>query len=67
MMSSTICIPRERYEHLIKCEKIVDSEFTEKFSEDFIRSVKESQAEYEKGDYTKIKDKKHRDKIFDEL
>ncbi|NMX22315.1 hypothetical protein C5S30_07870 [ANME-1 cluster archaeon GoMg4] len=26
----TVCIPRERYEYLIKCERLVDMEFEEK-------------------------------------
>lgn len=66
-MDDTICIPRARYKHLVKCEKIVDSEFSEKFSEKFIFEVKESESEYNKGEITRVKDKAKRKKLFNSL
>jgi hypothetical protein len=47
----TVCIPRERYDYLIKCERIVDMEFEEKFSDEFIAEVKESEEAYRRGEY----------------
>ena len=32
----TLCIPRKRYEYRIKCERLVNMEFGEKFSDEFI-------------------------------
>jgi len=46
----TVCIPRERYEYLIKCERLVDMEFEEKFSDAFIAEVKESEEAYGRGE-----------------
>ena len=48
-MSETICIPKERYEFLLNCEKLVDSEFNEKFSKEFLKEVKESEEAFKKG------------------
>jgi len=59
-MSETITIPKEEYDHLVKCKHIVESEFEEKFSEDFIRDIKESEEAYRKGEFVRVKNSKER-------
>lgn len=63
----TICIPTERYEYLIKCERLVDMEFEEKFSKEFIAKVKESEEAYIKGEYIEVKSKEERKELFESL
>ena len=60
----TICIPWERYEYLIKCERLVDMEFEEKFSDEFIAEVKESEEAYARGEYIEVNDREEREKLF---
>ena len=62
-----ICIPKERYEFLIGCERLVDMEFEEKFSKKFIAEVKESEDAYKKGKFVRVKDSKMRKKLFESL
>lgn len=66
-MSETVCIPKERYEYLVKCERLVDMEFEEKFSKEFIDEVKESEDAYTRGDFIKVKNREERKKTFDSL
>ncbi len=66
-MSETICIPKERYEYLVKCERLVDMEFEEKFSREFIDEVKESEEAYKSGDFIKVRNSEERKKTFDSL
>ncbi|KAF5437751.1 hypothetical protein C5S35_02465 [Candidatus Methanophagaceae archaeon] len=64
----TIRSPRKRYEYLIKCERLVDMEFEEKFSDEFIAEVRESEAAYARGEYIEVKDKEERrEKLFESL
>jgi hypothetical protein len=63
----TICIPWKRYEYLIKCERLVDMEFEEKFSDEFIAEVKESEEAYRRGKYIEVKDKEEREKLLESL
>ena len=63
----TICIPRKRYEYLIKCERLVDMEFEEKFSDEFIAEVKESEEAYARGEYIEVKNRREREKLFKSL
>lgn len=67
MTTETITVPREEYEFLMKCRHIVDSEFEEHFSPEFIRAVKESEEAYKKGEVVKVKSAKEREKLFDSL
>jgi hypothetical protein len=66
-MSETICIPKERYEFLLNCEKLVESEFNEKFSKEFLKEVKKSEEAFKKGEYIEVKSSSDRDQIFDSL
>lgn len=66
-MTETVCIPKDRYEFLIGGERLVDMEFDEKVSKKFMQEVKESEDEYRKGGFIKVKDSEHRKKIFDSL
>ncbi|MEA3342701.1 MAG: hypothetical protein U9Q92_00910 [archaeon] len=66
-MDGTICIPKERYEFLIGCERLVDMEFDERFSKKFIMEVRESKEAYNKGEFVKVKDSKDRKKLFESL
>ena len=63
----TICITKERYEYLTKCERLVDMEFEENFSKTFVVEVRESEEAYKKGEYKEVKSKKERKKLFDSL
>ena len=54
-MAKTICIPEERYEYLIGCERLVDMEFEERFAEKFIKEVKESERDYKEGKLKRFK------------
>ena len=64
----TVCIPGERYEYLIKCERLVDMEFEEKFSDEFIAEVKESEEAYRRGEYIGVKNiLGEREKLFESL
>lgn len=67
MAETTICIPKERYEYLTKCERLVDMEFEEKFSREFIAEVRESEEAYKRGEYIEVKNKEERKKIFNSL
>jgi hypothetical protein len=64
MASETISIPREEYELLVRCRHIVQSEFEENFSEQFIKAVKKSEEDYRKGRVVRIKSSKERRKLF---
>ena len=66
-MSETICIPRKRYEFLIECERLVDMEFEEKFSKEFIKEVRESEEAYKKGNFVRIKSAEDRKRLFESL
>ncbi len=66
-MSETVCIPKERYEFLIGCERLVDMEFEERFSKKFIMEVKESKEAYNKGDFVRVEGSKERKKLFESL
>ncbi len=63
----TVCIPRERYEHLVKCERLVAMEFEENFSDEFMAEVKESEEAYERGEYIEVENREERAKLFESL
>ena len=65
MTSKLVTIPKEEYDLLIKCKKIIESDFEEKFSEEFILAVKESEKEYRNGEYLKFKNAEEAKKHFD--
>ncbi len=65
--SDTVCIPRKRYEYLIKCERLIDMEFEESFSREFIEEVKESEGAYKTGEFVEVKSSDDRKKLFDSL
>ncbi len=67
MGSDTVAISREEYELLVKCRHIVESEFEEKFSKEFIKAVKKSEEAYKKGEFVVVKNSKDRKKLFDSL
>ena len=48
-MSEAVTIPREEYEALLMCKKIVESDFEEKFSEAFIRKISRIEADVASG------------------
>lgn len=50
-MKKPVYLSRERYEYLIECERLVELEFEERFSEAFIKEVKESMKDYKEGRY----------------
>ena len=67
MNKEIVTIPRKEYELLLKCKHIVESEFEEKFSEKFIKEIKESREEYKRGEFTMVKNSADRKKLFNSL
>jgi len=67
MATETVSIPKEEYDFLMKCRHIVDAEFEEHFSPQFIMAVKESEEAYKKGDVVKVKSAEERRKLFASL
>ena len=67
MAKETITIPKEEYEILVKCKHIVESDFEEKFSEQFIKEIKESEESYKRGEFIRVKNSEERRKLFDSL
>ncbi|MBI2647053.1 hypothetical protein HYW99_01125 [Candidatus Woesearchaeota archaeon] len=67
MRREIVSIPKDEYELLLRCKHIVESEFEEKFSEEFIKEVKESEEAYKKGEFVRIKSSEDRRKLFDSL
>ena len=67
MTTETVTIPKEEYNFLVKCRHIIDAEFEEHFSPQFIMAVKESEEAYKKGDVVKIKSRDERRKLFASL
>ena len=65
MSKEIVTIPKEEYELLIRCRHIVESDFEEKFSEKFIKEIKESEEAYKRGDYIRFKNAKEAKKYFD--
>jgi len=66
-MTETITIPKEEYKLLLKCKHIVESDFEVKFSKKFIKSLKESEKAYKKGEFVTVKSSQERRKLFDSL
>lgn len=66
-MVETVTIPKDEYELLVKCRHIVESDFEEKFSEEFIKDVKESEEAYKNGDFVNVKNSEERKKLFGSL
>lgn len=66
-MSETVTIPKKEYDRLIKCKRIVESEFEEKFSKKFIEDIKKAEEEYRKGEFVEVKNSEERKKLFDSL
>ena len=67
MGKETITIPKEEYELLVKCKHIVESEFEEKFSEQFIKDIKESEDAYKRGEFVRVKSSEDRKTLFESL
>ena len=65
MSREIVTIPKKEYELLVKCRRIVESEFEENFSEDFIKAVKESEEEYRKENYPRFKNLEEAKRHFD--
>jgi hypothetical protein len=66
-MSETVTIPKEEYELLVKCRRLVESEFEKDFTEDFIQAVRRSEKAYKEGQFKVCKTKEEREKLFDSL
>lgn len=66
-MAETVTIPKDEYNLLVKCRNIVKSEFEGKYSEKFIRDIKESEEAYRKGEFVRVTNSKERRTLFDSL
>ncbi len=66
-MAETVSVPREEYELLLKCRRIVESDFEEEFSEEFIRAIRRSRRAYREGRYRVALNAEERGRIFREL
>ena len=62
-----VTIPKEEFELLVKCRRIVDSDFEEKFSDEFIKAVKKSEEDYKKGKFIRFSSKEGMIKHLDAL
>ncbi len=67
MESDVVSIPREEFELLVKCRRIVDSDFEEKFTDEFIKAVKKSEEDYRKGRFIRFTGKEEMIKHLDAL
>jgi len=67
MNKEIVAIPKDEYELLVKCRHIVESDFEESFSENFIKAVKESEEDYKKKRFVRIKNLQDRKKLFDSM
>ncbi len=67
MAPDAITIPKEEYDLLVKCRQIVESEFEERFSPEFIECVRKSEEAYKKGQFVHVKNFQERKKLFDSL
>ena len=65
MASNVVTIPKKEYELLLKCKHIVESDFEENFSENFIKAIKESEEQYRKGNYLRFKNLEEAKRHFD--
>ena len=65
MASDVVIIPKKEYELLLKCKHIVESEFEENFSEQFIKAIKKSEEDYRRGDYLRFKNVEEAKRHFD--
>lgn len=65
MASDTVCIPKAEFDFLVKCKQIVESDFEEKYSKEFVAAVKESEEAYKKGDFVRFKSVKEAKAFFD--
>ena len=61
----TIKIEKKEYDFLVKCRHIVESEFSENYSKEFINDVKESEEDYKKGDFIRFKNVREAKEFFD--
>lgn len=66
-MSDLVTLPRKRYEQLLRCERLVDLGEEAQLSDACAAGVKESLAEYRRGEFVRVKDRKHRKALFDDL
>jgi hypothetical protein len=67
MTSDAVTISKDEYELLLRCKHVVESEFEEGFSEEFVRQVNESEDAYKKGNFVRVKNSHERRKLFDSL
>ncbi len=67
MEGDVVSIRREEFELLVKCRRIVDSDFEEKFSDEFIKAVKKSEKDYNKGRFIRFSSKEEMSKHLDAL
>jgi len=66
-MAETVTIHKKEYKLLVKCRNIVNSDFEEKFSKEFIRGVKKSEEAFRKGDFVRFTNKKDAKEYLDSL
>ena len=67
MESDVVTIPREEYDLLVTCRHVVESDFEEKFSQQFIQALKKSEDAFKRGDIVKVRNSQERRKLFDSL
>ncbi|MAG91725.1 hypothetical protein CMO83_03550 [Candidatus Woesearchaeota archaeon] len=66
-MAETVTIPKDEYELLVKCRHIIESDFEEKFSKEFVEEVKKSEEEYNKGEFARFGNSEEAKKYLDSL
>lgn len=66
-MPEVVTIPREEYEFLKKCERVLYEDIGEQFNENFIRTVKRAREQLKKGKGVLCKSKAERSRYFESL
>ena len=66
-MSEAVTIPKDEYEALLKCKDIVESDFDESFSEEFIKKIKRIEAEVASGKKVSFKSKDEMNRYLEQL
>ena len=66
-MNTTVSIPVKEYKILVRCRDIVEADFEENFTEEFVSSVRKSERAYRKGEFVRCNTRAERIRLFQGL
>ena len=66
-MGETVCIPKEEYYFLKKCEEVLYEDVEEQFSESFIKKIKKAQNQIKLGEAKTFISDEEMDSYFESL